>query len=241
MDILAGYHTLSKKGRPNEDRFRLLGGGWIMPDDRVGPFSDKDFGQLYAVMDGAGGAPRGRESAALVADQLVNFFTDENIPVNASGVEQILLEANQTVRSWGLMKRCDRPLGATTATVAWFPPSESQEVIIFHVGDTSAFKLNGNGLTVLTNEHGTGRGITRYVGQGSDFSLDISSVIFEPDDVLCLVSDGVTKGMSERDIENVMVDYLGEPHLAAKYLVEKAERRGVIDDITALVLELNEW
>jgi len=34
MQTQTGYFSLGKAGRPNEDRYRLLGGGFVLPDKR---------------------------------------------------------------------------------------------------------------------------------------------------------------------------------------------------------------
>lgn len=242
MDSIAGYHSINKPGKPSEDRYKILGGAHVMPDNRFTPFTEKNRGLLCGVFDGAGGAPLGMKASTLASDNLISFFTNENIPNSKQGIEQILLSTNKTVNSWGLMEETDRPLGATTATVAWLNP-EKEEVVIFHVGDTMAYKLNNDGLlSVLTTEHGYGRGISRYIGQNNiDFKLDVITISFKPDDVLCIVSDGVTKGVNNHELQSIINNYLGEPALAAKAMVEKAQRKGVIDDISSIVIELENW
>ena len=71
----AGYCSLNKLGRPNEDRYRLLGGGFIVPDNRQTAFYNTQRGEIYAVMDGVGGASHGMAAAQYIADQLPMFFT----------------------------------------------------------------------------------------------------------------------------------------------------------------------
>jgi serine/threonine protein phosphatase PrpC len=79
------------------------------------------------------------------------------------------------------------------------------------------------------------------MGQGKDFILDKDTYVLVEGDALCLVTDGITKGLKTHEIQAILEDYAGEPDLAAKRLVETAKRRHVRDDITALVVELEEW
>lgn len=77
------------------------------------------------------------------------------------------------------------------------------------------------------------------MGQRDDFCLDIKSYSLKSDDIICLVTDGITKGLRNHEIQKVLKDYAGEPHLAARQLVETAKQRKVQDDITALVIDVD--
>lgn len=235
METLIGYHSLNKKGRPNEDRFRILGGGWIQPDERPGPFAERRYGPMFAVMDGVGGAPRGMAAAQRVADRLVELYRTER-PIGEGAILALLSALNLEVHGWGLMEGSDRPLGATTATLAWLAPD--QRLRVFHVGDSAALLRRGEHIAAVTQDHGSGAGVGRYLGQGDQFVLDRVTLAFGEDDALCLVTDGVTKGLNRARIGQLLTDYAGEPGLAARQLVEQAARAGVQDDITALVVEL---
>jgi hypothetical protein len=52
MQNQIGYYSLGKAGRPNEDRFRLLGGGFLPQDQKYTGFQDSGRGEIYAVIDG---------------------------------------------------------------------------------------------------------------------------------------------------------------------------------------------
>jgi serine/threonine protein phosphatase PrpC len=120
MYTLTGYFSLGKAGRPNEDRYRLLGGGIVLPDQRHTAFKESNLGEIYAVMDGVGGASKGMAAAQYIADQLVNFYTQENISKDILGIESILNQANQEIFSWGIMEGTNRTCGASTVTLVWF-------------------------------------------------------------------------------------------------------------------------
>lgn len=215
----------------NEDRYRLLGGN-------VPVVEHAHRGHLFAVMDGVGSAPKGMRAAQCVADTLTRFYTDPTVPDTADGVARLLEAANQEINAWGTMPGSDRPLGAAAATAAWFAPT--RKVVLFHSGDTVAFHFDGRGIRRLTREHTDGRAITAYVGQGASFRLDVERVAFEVGDVLCLVTDGVTKSMVDGDVEAVLAE-LTPPDAAARELVARARGKGSRDDITAVVVELAEW
>jgi serine/threonine protein phosphatase PrpC len=228
----AAVHSLSAPTHPYEDRYRLLGNSH--PHVR-----SAGRGHVYAVMDGVGGAPMGMHAAQLVADRVAEFFVRPEIPPTSEGMNTLLLDINAEAHAWGMIEGTDRPRAATAATVAWFHP-ERRKLHVFHVGDTMALHFDGETLRRITREHGTGRAIHRYVGQGAGFLLDRHEVPFEEGEVLCLVTDGVTKALSIHDVGNVLEE-LSDPERAAREIVVRARIRGSRDDITALVVELEEW
>ena len=234
---LIGYHSVNKRGRPNEDRFRILGGGWVQPDERPSAFGERRQGQVIAVMDGIGGAPQGMAAAQAVADRLVELYRAER-DLCEEWILALLDDLNREIHAWGLMEGSSRPLGATTLTLAWL--THAAELRLYHIGDSSAYLLQRGAIRLLTTDHSNGRDLERYLGQGEGFVVDRLAVHFTPDDTLCLVTDGVTKRVNKHRIEAILNAYAGEPGLAARMLVEHAVRTGVQDDVTAVVLELAE-
>lgn len=233
----AGYCSLNKLGRPNEDRYRLLGGGFIVPDNRQTAFYNTQRGEIYAVMDGVGGASHGMAAAQYIADQLPMFFTQTlNSPLTIDILVQHLTRINHEIFAWGVMDGTKRPCGASTATVLWLSPA--QQVYLCHAGDSAAFLLRGQSLRKISHDHADADGLYCYVGQGEGFSPEIHSFSLEEGDTWCLVTDGVTKGLHSYQIQQILQNYAGRVDLAAKYLVDAAKRKGVQDDITALVIEI---
>lgn len=215
----------------NEDRFRLLGAPV--------PFVTRaERGHLYAVMDGVGGAPLGMRAAQHAADRLPAFYRDPAVPATARGLHDLLAVVSAEIRGWGMVPGTDRPLGAAAATVAWFSPSRT--LTVHHVGDTAAYRYDGERIHRLTREHGSGRAIYRYLGEAPGVALDHETLPFDEGDVLCLVTDGVTRTMTPDRIRDVLAE-VPDPERAAKEIVVRARARGSRDDITALVVELDEW
>ena len=228
------YGICSLKGRThhlNEDRYRLL-------SVNVPLVRAADRGEIYAVMDGVGGAPRGRAAAQHIADRLLAFYEHPAIPATPHGLRDLLTAINEEVHAWGMIDGTDRPLGAAAATIAWFAPS--QEVRIFHVGDTLGLHFDGESVTKLTQEHGEGRGLRHYIGQGAQWVLEERITRFMEGDTLCLVTDGVTKVMRIDEIQSVLVEF-ADPQRAADAIAQRARSKRSPDDITALVVQLEEW
>ena len=92
----------------------------------------------------------------------------------------------------------------------------------------------------MTRDHSTGRGLLRYFGQAEGFSVDESVVKFTEGDTLCLVTDGVTKVMNIGEIEAVLREVC-DPQRAADEIAQRALGKRSPDDITTLVVQLEEW
>lgn len=196
-------------------------------------------GEIYAVMDGVGGAPRSLAAAQHIADRLTDFFRNANsIPPTRQGLRELLTAISIEINQWGMIDGTERPLGAAVATIAWFMPT--QEVGIFHAGDTLGLHFDGRILKKLTIDHGAGRGLLRYFGQGDGFTMDETTVRFSEGDMLCLVTNGVTKVLNIGEIETVLKE-VSDPEKAAEEIAQRARGKRSPDDITALVVQLDEW
>jgi PPM family protein phosphatase len=233
MELDWGVDSLQgKKDRPNEDRFRLLHSDI--------PLVEKGHrGQLFAVFDGIGSAPRGGEAAQRMCDELIRFFREETFcKPDAVSLKALLSTGNMAINSWGYMPGTTRPLGGCAGTIAWF---QDARVFLFHAGDTVGYILKGDRISPLTREHGNNKFISNYFGMGTNLLIDSFSLELEEGDTLIMVSDGVTKGLTLTDIGKCVSRYIADnSERAARELCQLARRRGSTDDITALIVEVIE-
>jgi sulfur transfer complex TusBCD TusB component (DsrH family) len=93
----------------------------------------------------------------------------------------------------------------------------------------------------LTREHQTDDGaIFRYFGIGDTFQMDVKLVSLEEGDRILLVSDGVTKYRAALEATNM----IGNTPLlqnAVCDLVHQCQLAGETDDITAMLIEVEEF
>lgn len=233
MELEWGVESLqSTKRRPNEDRYRLLGA--IIP-----LVAKARRGQLFAVFDGIGGAPRGMDAAQAMCDALVTFFrNDIHQEPSSESLRQLLVDTSYTINRWGCLPGTTRPDGGCAGTLAWF---YKQQVVIFHAGDTVGYLLQESRITPLTREHGNDKIIENYFGLGQELLIDVFSQDVEEGDVIILVTDGVTKALSALTISEIIVANNrggGGPQRAAEELCRLAKVRGSQDDITAVLIEV---
>ena len=177
------------------------------------------------------------QAAQLIADRLAEFYRPE-IEASQAGLVQLLVSINDECHAWGVNPETNRSLGAAVATIAWLAPS--RELLVFQAGDTLPLRFDGSRMIELAHRQGSGNCVDKYFGQGSGFNPVCTHSDFDEGDTLCLITDGVTKTMSNREIEQVLKDY-PDPNRAANELVTRAFNLGSRDDITAMVIELDEW
>lgn len=221
--------------KPYEDRYRLLA-------KEISLVGQSGRGELFAVLDGIGGAPRGMQAAQAVADCLLDFYRkpDEVAP-DGSGLNILLLNANMAINDWGCMEGTDRPLGGAAGTIAWI---YERQLTLFHAGDTAGILIRQNQTPqVLTSLHDIDGGISRYFGLGRRLEIEVMSERLEVGDLILLVSDGVTKAYSAIDAANLVQEIYektGDIGLAVQELVTCSRNKKSADDITALIIEVED-
>ncbi len=80
--------------------------------------------------------------------------------------------------------------------------------------------------------------ITRCVGANVDVTPDVYSGALQVGDVYLLASDGLT-GMIEDDDLGEMMTKASAPQQLADDLVEEANRRGGLDNVTVIVIRVD--
>ena len=124
------------------------------------------------------------------------------------------------------------------------------------MGESSASRLRGDSLTCLTRDHSVLREqweagmiesessapiglkglLTRAVGVSANVVPDVTISTLLPGDVYLLCSDGLTEMLPDADIAHVLGALGGNPQLAAAHLVDLANDRGGMDNISAVIV-----
>lgn len=209
---------------------------------------------LFVVADGMGGAQAG-EVASLTAIQAFQAGLPEGSPEAA--IEQTIGVANRNIYEQAHADPSLSGMG-TTITVAAVD-SDSEQVIIGHVGDSRAYRLRDGIIQRLTKDHSLveemrRRGqiteeqaedhpqrsiITRALGPEPEVQADLTAVPSEPGDIFLLCSDGLTTMIGDEKIRDIL---MGATSLdaAARTLVDEANRAGGRDNITVIVFQVED-
>lgn len=215
-----------------EDRFRLL----CHPIPLI---AQANRGEIFAVLDGVGSAPKGMAAAQQVCDGLVRFFD----PIDLGSDEKellstILTHANETIRGWGVMEGTTRPEGACAGTIAWI--DVKWRAHIFHAGDTTALLIRDGVAQVLTTVHQNGEGhLSNYFGLPT-LQLQTQLIQLEEGDRLLIFSDGIGKAFFANQQVADIIDAQSTRQTSLNALFLAARSAGSSDDATAILVDIEE-
>src|SRR5271163_244132 len=227
----AGFASKTGPRRNNED-FAAAVSGADLPEPRQEV--------IAAIADGIGGAKGGRVAAETAVRGFLDGFCDlpETMEVQRAGAKIV-----SALSGWiNTMGRQDPNLAGMGCTLTALV-LRGRIAHLLHVGDTRAYRLNGDRLTCLTTDHvrqdGTGRSNTlnRAVGVEPEVRLDYASLPIALHDRFLLCSDGVHGFLTDQIIADVVRER-SAPGVTAGALVATALRSGSTDNCTALVLDV---
>ncbi|MDF1756013.1 MAG: SpoIIE family protein phosphatase [Verrucomicrobiales bacterium] len=209
-----------------EDRSRML-------SDEIELVRAAARGEIFAVFDGVGSAPKGMHAAQKMADELIEFFTapDEH-PATENGLETLLLTANREITNWGFIPGTYRPVGACAGSIVWL---RDEILTLFHAGDTETWLIDGESLQRLTPESSGTNTLSQYFGQGDDLRMDRRQISFPDQAKLLLFSDGLRKVITRAEVEATLRSK-ASPELTVQQLMEKAAANGHPDDVTVMLI-----
>jgi serine/threonine protein phosphatase PrpC len=213
-----------------EDRFRML----CHPIPLV---EQANRGEIFAVLDGVGSAPKGMAAAQEVADILVKFFEAENCSAGGVDALQTLLRiANQAIHGWGMIPETTRPEGACAGTVLLI--DQNMVASVLHACDTTALLIRDGTPQQLTTVHQNADGhLTNYFGR-SPLQLDVRTVQLEEGDRVLIFSDGIGKAFFSNQQVADIVDAQPTRQTSLNALFLAARRAGSSDDATAIFVDI---
>lgn len=239
----------------NEDAFFL--NGFYLPLEQMdeGGAYTADAStphQVYAVCDGMGGEAAGEMASFTMAASLSGLM-ESIVPGKSvrTEINKAVQEANHTVCALNKGAGCTLALLCLhegKATVAWLGDSRIyllQEEKLFRLSEdhTQSQRLLNMGVLdeAEAKKHTMRHVLTRYIGMDmADLLLQPSygeELILKKSDVFLLCSDGLYDMVEEE----FFAAYLSqEPATAAAFLVEAALTAGGKDNVTAMVVRIEE-
>ena len=172
------------------------------------------------------------------------YCTSESWSVRTSA--QRVLEAtnswlhSQTRRSQYSSHR-DRGYVCTLSAVVL----KSTTAHLFHVGDSRIYRLSGNSLEQLTNDHrvvisSEQSYLGRALGVNPQIEIDYLTFKVEKGDIFVLVTDGIYEHVGDRIIARAIKDGSDDLDQAAKAIVELAFDLGSKDNLTVQIVRVEE-
>jgi protein phosphatase len=213
--------------------------------------------QLFIVADGMGGHAGGEYASRIAITTIEEKFLEA--PADQRSKADHLMEAAIKLAGNKIVQKAeeDRALRGMGTTVTALVV-EDKKAILGHVGDSRAYLFRDGILEQMTEDHSLVNEqlksglineeearthqfkniITRSLGVTPDVEVDVISKKLKAGDVILLCSDGLSNLVEATEMEKELRDR--ETVLAAKSMVDLANKRGGDDNITTVVIEVVE-
>jgi protein phosphatase len=250
--VAFGLTDVGRKRKHNEDAYAL----------------DVTEG-LFIVADGMGGHAAGEVAAKITVETIGEFIAatrqkeeatwpfryDHQLQFNSKRLAIAIEKANERVMAAVAAQPWLKGMGTTVVAGLM----NEKTLSLAHVGDSRAYLYRDGALSRLTDDHSwvheqvtagilteeeakshpLKNVVTRALGGGPSVSPDLKELTFEPGDEFIFCSDGLTTMLSDEDIHELAEEEAVPQELCRK-LVDTANERGGVDNITVVVVRLPE-
>jgi len=209
---------------------------------------------LFVVADGMGGYKGGEIASQLAVTTIEKAFAagqfelpaNDALPRRAGELASAIQMANEEVLRRAATDKQLEGMG-TTICAARFSPTK-QRVYVGHVGDSRAYCLRDGELRQMTSDHtmrdlgvqgAAAHHLSRAVGVWPVVPVDIVLGKPRPGDIYLLCSDGLSKMVDDVTIAKSLAE-AASPAAAAQHLVDLANARGGKDNITVIVIRVDD-
>jgi protein phosphatase len=212
---------------------------------------------VFIVADGMGGHAAGEvasEMAVRITSREIGSIRGLSEPQVGERIRTAIRMANDAIFERTISEHDKRGMG-TTATVLVLMRGR---YLIGQVGDSRAYLLRDGVLSQLTKDHSYvqeqvdaglltpeqarvhpySNVITRCVGASVDVAPDLYFGSLQTGDVVLLASDGLTGMLEDEQLMKILKSE-GDPQTWVDRMITEANRRGGLDNITAIVVRID--
>jgi len=215
---------------------------------------------FFALADGMGGHQAGEVASKQAVEALCNMVKEEfsshahNLSESQEIISAIIEEVNQSVYRMSRGYHELKGMGTTLCCLFFHP----EGVIIGHVGDSRVYRLRNNQLEQMTRDHSLlselielgqlneeqakefayKNIITKAIGTERYVEPTVTTDRVQAHDMFLMCTDGLTDLLSKQDIYQIVSTH--QAIEIPKKLVKAAKQKGGHDNITAVVVEVEE-
>ena len=209
---------------------------------------------LYIVADGMGGEKAGDYASKSLIGYMLTYI-EHTIKMPVTAIQGAIEYANANLFAEGSKNPKLSGMGTTVVAASII----DNTLHVFNVGDSRCYVLDENSISQITKDHSlvemlVSKGeitresaeykenkskITRAVGGEERVLIDSFEVDLVGNEYVLLCSDGLTNMVDDRKIFNIISSSAGVKS-SAKRLVEEANLSGGSDNISILLIDINE-
>ncbi|MEJ6622078.1 MAG: protein phosphatase 2C domain-containing protein [Opitutae bacterium] len=212
-----------------------------------------DHRGIYAVADGVGGLPFGALASKLAVQFYKSSIHDSDDCTTEQELRVLAHSIHHNIVECGTLVGGENGIGCTFSGLRLV----GDKMYFVHVGDSSIYLNDGNGLRLISKSHTLGdelidkhgpeaaidmpehymHTLTRCMGQDIDFEVDIGEIAMIPGNSILICSDGITNMVQLPEIEKMINEM--EPMSLVYSLIDLANQNGGTDNSTAVCLRIS--
>nr|BBH95092.1 hypothetical protein KTA_32910 [Thermogemmatispora argillosa] len=211
-------------------------------------------GSLFIVADGMGGHAAGEVASEIAVDTVSTaYYQDDSDDVPVALIRAIK-RANAAIHQRAAENMLRSGMGTTCVAAVL----RGNMAYIANVGDSRAYLIRGKTVKQISQDHSwvaeqvraglltedqarthaQRNVITRSLGTQPDVEIDIFTEPLQEGDSLVLCTDGLSGLITEDELQEIVNRFV--PQESVYHLVERANENGGPDNITAIVIRVNE-
>ena len=245
LDV-AQLTDVGRKREHNEDNM-----AYVIPKD---PQAMTKKGALFIVADGMGGHAAGEVASEIAVDTISHAYYQEGNDDVIGSLVQAIKSANAAIHQRAAENMSRSGMGTTCVAAVL----RGNRAYIANVGDSRAYLVRADNAKQVSQDHSwvaeqvraglltedqarthaQRNVITRCLGTQSDVEIDLFSEMLEEGDSLVLCTDGLSGLISDDDLRRIVSQFV--PQESVYHLVERANENGGPDNITAIVIHVQE-
>jgi serine/threonine protein phosphatase PrpC len=223
--------------------------------------------QLWVLADGMGGHAGGEVASRIAVESIPHVVRSQLSSETSQDVQperiesilgQALESANQSIRKEAAHNERLHGMGTTVVVVAIVRTPPTHQAIVAHAGDSRAYLLRHGALSLWTKDHSLVEErlalnlispdqvrthplrhvLTKAIGIDPQADATIQTYPLEPSDLILLCSDGLTKMLTDPEIQTIMMQEPSHTQSICHRLVTTANRLGGEDNTTVVLISL---
>jgi PPM family protein phosphatase len=220
------------------------------------PEAWRQRGHVFLVADGMGAHAVGELASKMACDRIPHNYMKTRSGTPSEAIVKTFRDVSAEIHGKATANREFQGMGTTSSALLLLPDG----ALIAHVGDSRVYRVRGRRIDQLSFDHSLvwelvrrnhltseqarvsvpKNVITRSLGPEAEIEVDIEGPMpVELGDVFLLCSDGLSGPVEDPEIGAFAASF--HPRDACRYLVNLANLRGGLDNVTVIIVRIGEW
>jgi serine/threonine protein phosphatase PrpC len=213
-------------------------------------------GHVFIVADGMGAHAVGELASKMACDLIPHNYMKARTGTPSEAIAKSFREVSSLIHSRASANRDFQGMGTTCSALLLLPAG----ALVAHVGDSRVYRMRRDRIDQLSFDHRLvcelvrrnhltseqanlsvpKNVITRSLGPEVEIEVDVEGPLaVELGDIYLLCSDGLSGPVDDREIGAFATSF--HPRDACRYLVNLANLRGGLDNITVQIVRIGQW